>query len=176
MNKYIKLFENEQFSKEFVNTISHWMEFGIENNRDPFISRLEKLKISDKYKKCDDYLYRVMALDKKYINSMLDNNNSLITNIFSSWTLDLKIALNFEKIYFHKGKKDKSVIFKYKPEPNRIFLNLDTLWNDEKFINAINEFKKQNVVFETGIDIENEQKEVILKLLILDKSHILKII
>lgn len=175
---YTKLFEAEKnpFTKDFIETIAKWQNYGISSSTDPFIKVLNKLIIPSKYKKCDSEIYRVMAIEKDLLTK---KPFKIKTNIFSSWSYDLKIVETFSKSgYFIEFLSDLKnpikVFFKYKPSNKDVFINLHTLWSDKDFINAIKKIEETGYFFDEGLELGDIQKEVILNQIILKESNILK--
>lgn len=176
---YKRLFEKEEnpFTKQFIQTMAQWQNYGIDSDNDPLIKKLNKLVIPTKYKKCNNDLYRVVALEKEVLDN-LNNEKKLNTKLFSSWSYDLKIVEGFSKgnyfiDFLYELKNPKVVFFKYKPKPKDIFLNLHLVWNDKLFLQTLENFGEEN--FDEGVEFRDSQKEVILHKVSLDKSHILKV-
>lgn len=172
--------ENE-FTKDFIQTIALWQNYGISSDTDKFILKLKELKVPKKFKICSNDLYRVMVLEKDFFESIQKENKKLTTLLYSSWSLELQSVNEYMKSYYFNDilsevKNPQIVIFKHKPKSSEVFLNLHLLWNDKLFIKTIEEFESKGIYFNEGLELNDSQKEVILHSVNLDKTNIFKTI
>lgn len=157
-----------KFSLQFIMAVDNWQSYGASDKST--LKDILKLKVPNKYKTCDKPIYRVMGIDK---------DSEFITPHIGSWTLDLNIAKNFItsdwfKINNNLKEKDIVLLKVGKPKKSNIILNIDSLWQDEFFMESIFYYEQvKNYHSEgSGLDFEDLQREVIYKSDKINRSQI----
>lgn len=145
--------ENPTYSYDFIEIIAIWLNFGIQNKKNT--ESLLKLNIPSKFKKCNEPIYRILALD----------NDEKIRPGIGSWTTDLEMAKKFIYEFWFEDSldnKEKAVIYMIpKPKPKNIILNISLLFNDEQFNEDIEYYENNKKFFNEGLMIGDSQSEII---------------
>jgi len=153
-----------KFSYSFIQAIAAWQNWGA--SEPSVLKKLLALKVPDEFKRCDVPIYRLVGL--KNINS--------IQSSIGSWSKDLKICKDFLKSDWfdsmNNPEEKTAVILKVMPKPGKVIIDLDSLWSDQSFVNAIKFYEAQKKFFSEGLELGNAQKEVVYNSGTLDRNSV----
>lgn len=157
---------NKIFTDDLLKSISNWQNGWNENQerRREIANKLviECEKLPAKFKTVDGFCYR-----KRFINEgevvpiILDDD---FFEGISSWTEELDYAKGFKGII--KPSSKFVMLFKHKPLPEEIVVNIVSLWKDEQFKEAAENLKSRD---ETSVKalfhfhFKHNQFEIVLK-------------
>lgn len=161
------------YSIEFLDWLNRWLYRGKLNNKIKLFNELcNNFIIPQKYKQCDNELYRC----SDFLNGVKNHNDrNLIYAYFwddlhiniSSWSYDFNIAKKFHKELL-KQQDGLNYIVKYRPKNNEIYLNIDLLCRNKVFWNYLHQNKKKVHKYKEGLSRylrkKYYQKEVILNI------------
>jgi hypothetical protein len=147
----------QKFSRKFIEVIGDWMNFGASDKT--VLNQILKLKIDQKYKICNQSIYRAIGISREV---------KIINAHIGSWTLDLEIAKDFIKTLWwgefnDAREKDAFIIKINNPNSKNIIVNLDTLWQDQEFTNAIEYYNNEKLFYNEGLEFGNSQREVVYR-------------
>lgn len=152
------------FSKDFLIALSNWQRGWAENQErrrqiaDELVKQCEN--IPAKFKTVSHCCYRKrFILEGEIIPILIDND---FFEGIASWTKDKDYAKKFKGII--KPNTKFVMLFKHTPQPNEIVINIISLWEDEAFKKAVEEFKNED--YEAAkplINFKDYQSEIILK-------------
>lgn len=153
-----------KFSREFLISLSKWQKGWAENQdkrrqiADELVRQCEQ--IPNRYKTYYRACYRKRFIVNGEMAPIL-----LYDNFFegiASWTSDLDYAKRFKGI--DRPSSKFVVIFKKKPRPQEIILNIQSLWNDPDFKNAVQEFEMDDSdAAKALLNFKDLQSEIILR-------------
>lgn len=156
--------QEKTFTRELLLSLSNWQRGWRENQtrRREIADELVRncANLPEKYRTVDSFCYR-----KRFINAgelipiIIDND---FFEGIASWTNNLDYAKGFKGIVRMDSKF--VMVFKHKPLPEEIVVNIVALWEDEDFIKAAEEFKDQEPKnAEALFHFKDEQSEIILR-------------
>jgi hypothetical protein len=164
---------SKMYSLEFLQAINDWQRGGDAKQKARRSKRLKELaeQIDMKFRSCDAVCYRQIALLKGGVWNLLAENR--LSETISAWTTDILLAKGFKGGVPPKGQGWQGVIFSLKPEVDNIVLNLNTVYADPAFQEAIDAYKSKINGFAKGIGAyQNTQSEVIIELERLDLAQV----
>lgn len=152
------------FSRDFLIALSNWQKGWSENQEkrrqiaDELVKQCEN--IPAKFKTINDCCYRKrFIIEGEIIPILIDND---FFEGIASWTKDKDYAKKFKGIIRHNTKF--VMLFKHTPQPNEIVINIISLWEDEEFKKAVEEFKNEDCeAAKALINFKDYQSEIVLK-------------
>jgi hypothetical protein len=151
------------YSLSFLQALNNWQRGGSTKQKRKRGLALEKeaSTLPQHFKSCNLRCFRQISLETEWIWKLADTLE--LSETISSWTTSLNVAQLF------KGgvppKEYQGLIFVICPPPSSVILNIEELYKDQNFNNAIVENKKFITNFDQGIGrYWDSQKEVVLKI------------
>lgn len=158
-NQYKKIF-NYDFLKALSDWQKGWAE--IQSIRREYADNLVKVcnDLPDEFKICNEECYRKrFIIGKEIVPILLDDN---FFDGIGSWTLDLNCAKEFK--YLFKEFTIFAMIFKHRPQPNEIIVNICELWKNEDFKEAVKNLNEESPeIAYPLLNFKDFQSEVILR-------------
>lgn len=164
---------SKMYSLEFLQAINDWQRGGDTKQKARRSKRLKELavQIDMRFRSCDTVCYRQIALPKGGVWNLLAENR--LDETISAWTTDILFAKGFKGGVPPKGQGWQGVIFSLKPEVSNVILNLNTVYADPNFQEAVEYYKTKINGFAKGIGAyQNTQSEVIIELEQLDLAQV----
>ncbi|WP_429950028.1 hypothetical protein ACQYWY_00510 [Comamonas sediminis] len=126
------------------------------------------LKFRSGVKRC----YRQVALEKSYVWDLIIDE--ALKEKVSSWTINLPVAMAFKNGVPPQGGIFQGVILMMeRPLSDRIILNINRLYKDRNFLNALDENKSSITNYEKGAGrYKNSQQEVVIEMESITKNQI----
>ncbi len=152
------------FTRDFLVALSNWQRGWSENQverrkiADELVNQCEQ--IPEKFKKVSEYCYRKrFIIDGEIVPILLDND---FFEGIASWTADLDYAKYFKGIVRPDTKF--VMVFKHKPKPEEVIVNIIELWKDDNFKKAATEFREEDSErAEALFNFKDYQSEIILR-------------
>lgn len=156
--------EDQTFSSEFLMALSSWQNGWRENQErrreiaDALVKECEN--IPKKFRNVTSACYRKRFLiEGEVVPIILDNRKF---EGIASWTTDLDYVKNFKGLV--KPGTKFAVIFKHNPTRKEIVININSLWEDDEFLNAAKKFKAEYEDEAKALyNFKDNQSEVILR-------------
>lgn len=152
------------FSDDLLQALNGWQKGWREDQDKREELSVELLKqceaLPQKYKSVDGPCFRKRFLHKEELIDiiMADEKHEGVV----SWTTDERFAERFKGLL--KDGAVTGAIFKITPEPSDVVVNIASLWNDQEFVDAVNELsKKDSGKTDALIHFKADQSEVVLK-------------
>jgi hypothetical protein len=157
------------FNLEILQTLNDWQKGG-----DPTKKGIRLVEVTqtlpDRFKSCHVPCYRQEAHEKDRTWRLIADKR--LPERVAAWTTDLSVAKTFKGGVPPPGLH--GVIFRIDPPPGSVVLNLNELYRDPEFVDALNRLKGDITGFHDGIGRYGaNQAEVILELDLLDDDLIL---
>jgi len=158
-----------------IDAITRFQDFGDSHLEKKYKNRLVKLseRLDPSFKK-GQVVYRVMGFKPEHEKKLKKGGAILKLNKFSSWTKDIKIAhkFKFDPWFFASQEEGNTIVVAKKKVPSsRVLMDLDALWNDKDFLESYSYWMARER-FEHGTDIQDTQREVVLKQVSISKKNI----
>ncbi|WP_283178142.1 hypothetical protein [Gemmobacter sp. 24YEA27] len=160
-----------QFTLDVLQAINDWQRGGDHKQK---VRRGEKLKeasqnLDAKFRNCSRTCYRQEAHEKDRVWQLLADD--ALPETIAAWTTDLATAKSFKGGVPPVGLQ--GIVFKFNPPASKVVLNLEEVYKDPDFTQAVAELKADIVAFGDGIGrYGDEQCEVVLEMGSLDQAHI----
>lgn len=157
--------ENEElFTIDFLKSLSNWQNGWFENqeNRrliaDELVKQCEKLP--QEFKIVESYCYRKrFIIDGEIVPLLVDDE---FFEGIASWSEELDYTKRFKGVYRSSSKF--VMLFKHKPMPEEIVVNIVSLWKDDRFILAAENFQKEYAEEAKALfNFNDSQSEIVLK-------------
>jgi hypothetical protein len=159
----IEMSNEKTFTPDFLIALSNWQGGWADQDRrrtfaDELVKHCENLPI--KFKAVDHYCYRKRFIVEGEMIPIFLNDNYF--DGIASWTEEKKIADDFKG--FLKVDTKFAMIFKHKPLPEEVIVNINSLWQDKNFKEAAQMFINDNILDSKYLKgFKNSQQEVILR-------------
>ena len=151
------------FSKKLLQAINDWQRGGSPKQKKKRGNELKILcsALPEKFKKCHLVTYRQIALEKGILWKLADE--LFLPETISGWTSSLNVAREFKGGVPPAGIQ--GVIFALLPQKEKIIVNLDLLYRDKAFLEAIEDYRTDIDYFYDGIGrYNNTQSEIIIEI------------
>ena len=161
------------YSLELLQTINDWQCGGDAKQKERRGKRLKELalQLDVKFRSCSAVCYRQIALPKGGVWNLLVKNQ--LSETISAWTTDPLLAKGFKGGVPPKNQGWQGVIFSVKTKEENIILNLNALYSDAVFLEAVEIHKSKIINFAKGIgQYQNTQSEIIIELEQLDLAQV----
>ncbi|WP_406240132.1 hypothetical protein ACF3NX_14500 (plasmid) [Acetobacter orientalis] len=153
------------FNAEVVKTISDWQRGA--TSPEIKLARASALKdvflgLPEYFRQCDALCFRQECHQKDRTFQVLIEDK--LPEVISSWTTDLEIAKTFKGGVVW-GEEDRSIILAIKPPTGSVVANLERLYNEPEFQEAVALYGPKIPHFYNGAGkYGNDQREVLLDL------------
>ncbi|AMB47686.1 hypothetical protein [Methylobacterium sp. AMS5] len=160
------------FTLELVQAVSDWQRGPTERTK---IARGERLKalmltLPAYFRECNQLCFRQECHQKDRTFQVLIQNS--LPETIASWTTSLDVAKGFKGGVVY-GNDDRSIILSITPPNGAVVANLDRLYQEREFQQALEKYGSQIDYFQNGAGkYGNTQKEVVLELGSLSSTHI----
>jgi hypothetical protein len=154
----------ETFTDDFLKALSNWQRGWSEKQDQRRIIANELVKqcenLPQNFKTVESFCYRKRFINKGEIIPILINNGFF--EGVASWTENSDYAKGFKEIYRPDAKF--VMLFKHKPKPEEIVVNIVSLWKNNEFKQAVEKLKeKDEESVKALIHFKDSQSEVILR-------------
>ena len=157
-----------EFRLELLQAINDWQIASSPKRAKKLTAEAKYLP--DRFKHTPAPCYRRISLSGGHLIKL--GNELKLSEKVSSWTLDLDVAKSFKEGVPESGYQ--GVVFKYTPSPLNCVLNLNTLYADPAFLDAVESQKLSIKNFDKGIGrYQGTQSETILNIEFLPLSAVL---
>ncbi len=155
------------FPDTLLHAVDRWQKGGDHAAKVKRGERLENkvLALGDSnLRRCPEVVYRRLALPQRFIWTFITSGT--LPERISAWSLDPDVARGVKggvPAEWQDGKRWVGVILEHKPEPGEVVINLDALWGDIGYQQALEASGPEK--YTEGIRrYENSQREVVLDL------------
>lgn len=162
----------DNFTLDLVRAVSDWQRDSTGKTK---ITRGEKLKkemmlLPSRFRECDQLCFRQECHQKDRTFQVLIQNN--LPERIASWTTSLDVAESLKGGVVY-GDDDRSIILSIIPPNESVVANLERLYDDPGFQQALSIYGPQVDYFYNGAGkYSGSQKEVVLELDSLSSAHV----
>ncbi len=155
---------SEIFTHSFLKALSDWQRGWYENQttrRQLADNLVEACKtLPQEFLKCENFCFRKrFIVGGEIVPIILDDE---YFEGIASWTFDIDFAKNFKGLV--NSATTFAMIFKQKPRPEDIIVNISELWKNESYRQAIEKLKvEEPELAEPLIKFKDFQSEIILR-------------
>jgi len=132
------------FTLELLQAVSDWQRGGSDQQNRKRGQQLKEASVSlpERYRTCSLCCFRQIALPKGGVWELIAEDR--LSEKISSWTMDLEVAKKFKGGVPPKGQEYQGVILCTFPQPSSVVVNLQALYRDPDFTEAL-EREKHNI-------------------------------
>jgi hypothetical protein len=149
------------FTFDLVQAVNDWQRGGDADQK----KRAKALKaaaadLPEKFQSTSSRCYRQIALKDNGLRHL--GNKYKLPEAISAWTKSEEVAKQFKDGV--PPKEWQGVIFAIEPDNDSVVVDIDALYSDDDFVNAISNFKNKIKGYHSGIDkYGDSQSEVVVE-------------
>jgi hypothetical protein len=160
---FFSLDDAQMFDSHFLNTLSDWQRGWRENQerRRQIADELVKVcePLPKEFKKYNKGCYRKRFIVGGEIVPIVLNNDFF--EGIASWTSEIGFAKNFKALI--KSSTTFAMIFKHQPRPNEIIVNVNALWKNREFREAVDKLNIEEPTVAEPLLKMKVQGEIVLR-------------
>lgn len=163
----------EKYTVSTLQAISDWQRGGDpkQNKRRGKTLKEQSASLPYDYRTCELCCFRQIALPKGGVWDLIGEDK--LSEKVSSWTTNIEIAKRFKGGVPPDGQGYQGVIICVYPQPGDVIVNLDKLYRDTAFTQALEKNKEVISSFHKGAGCYGgEQNEVVLEILSVSQQDI----